>query len=347
MRHFSMNKVNDIACSASILTPSDKPSGAKGRVGVLRNGETSYEYYPVDYLNTCGSNDSISDDDFHGQSRLARFAVSSSQSLSSESTAAHRSPSSCSRVSRQKTIDKRTTDSVHLIESLRGSEFIQTATHDEDKKHKSRDRIFSSFSRYSISLSNSSKLSGDSTCVSHSHDHMISDKNCETTGSVTAEEQYREKRRDREIAVRNLTALYDTLIALSSHAQDRCSAAERSAEVAEIARVIEGVSVRTARKKGIFSIAIPPRGRDGGSEIDTQNVLQEDEAITEGSISVSSGQRKEPLLQWLNRCLACEPRDAHVLNVYQSYQPWLAFVPSLVFIIVMLAIAALFVTIIR
>ena len=230
-------------------------------------------------------------------------------------------------------------------------EVFDKALEEEEYKPTGGTRPFQS--RYSITLSYLSILSGGS---SQFRSDTVSEENGETTRSMIEKESHWERRRNKRLAVRNLTALHRTLIALSFDAPDSYSSAEQNVEVAEIRRALEGVSLRTARNKGILSANVPPRGTRSENGVTSRNCdgprnvtndMHEGDADTEDSNEVSLRQEREPLLLWLNRCLACEPRDSRSLHLYQSYQPWLAFVPSLLFVAVMLTAAALFVTMIR
>ena len=73
-----------------------------------------------------------------------------------------------------------------------------------------------------------------------------------------------------------------------------------------------------------------------------------DESLANTEDSTIEGSReRESILMWLNRWLSCEPRDLHSRRHYKVHQPWLAFVPSLLFIASMLTMASLFIAVIR
>ena len=202
-RYFAVGKINNIAVSAFFLTPSDDPSMAISGAGPgVRNGiETSYTYDPSDEIHRGGGREGggdISDDD--DSTRSGPLINSSSQSLDSASllTSRHRTQS---RLSRQKTIDKRTADSVHLTQALRDASHFQedgggggatplsdTSASGSTVSGGAAMNITQSTSRYSVSLSYSSQLSGGSSrnSLSQSYPYTTGDEEKDKTRAMHA-----------------------------------------------------------------------------------------------------------------------------------------------------------------
>ncbi len=343
MRIFAVSKVKDIALSSLTLSPHDK---AKGGAGKERSGgrDIWYVYDPSDDLDKGGTDEDLSHDEYSNRFEVAGVDTGSSKSLDSAALLASRHRSH-SRLSRQKTVDIRTADSVHLTEALQEAGHIQTTSDDVEGRPGPGDVTPPSHSRYSISLSYLSQVSGSSRNSRYLSNATEGGERKRAVDAMAARESDRDRRRKRRIAVRNLMALRRTLLALSHNEQDDRGGAGQDSELNEIRRVVEAVSVHNALKHGILS-RDHSTDRGGAGANDAEPGLDGDDADVELS-RVQTATEQETLLPRLSRWLACEPRGTNKLSQYKSYQPWLAFVPYLLFVTVMLTVATLFVAVIR